>query len=259
MTQTKRTLPQCLAAPHGCLPGAEPHHHRGRDTAGVLLLHGLTGSPAELAALSQPLREAGMSLAIPVLAGHATQVEALAATNWRDWRASAQAALDWLNGHCTTVHIVGFSMGSLLATLLAAEQEPARRGKVVLLAPAFALRPVERTAILAFQRLGWQPILRARPAVVPGPRYDAMPLRSVAQLLELQEFVADRVQPLAQPVLVVHGDRDSTIQAGRALRAVRQVLGSEPRLRLVRDGEHLLLLGPQSATIASEIMEFLAS
>ncbi len=258
MSQTKRMLPQCLVSPHGCLPGAEPQHHQGRAGAGVLLLHGLTGSPAELAALAQPLRDSAMSLAMPVLAGHATQVGALAATNWRDWRASAQAALQWLNGHCSTVHIVGFSMGALLATLLAAEQEPARRGKVVLLAPAFALRPVERAATRALQRLGWQPILRARPAVRPGPRYDAMPIRSVAQLLELQEFVVDRVQPLAQPVLVVHGDRDLTIQAGPALQAVRQVLGSEPRLRLVRGGEHLLLLGPHTATITSEIMDFLA-
>ncbi len=252
-------LPQSLISPHDCLPGAGPQHYVGQGKIGVLLLHGLTGSPAELAPLAERLRRAEVSFAAPVLAGHATTVQALAVTTWRDWRTSAQQAHHWLGQHFDTVHIVGFSMGALLATLLAAEQEPRQRGKVALLAPAFALRPLEQRALRWLARAGLLPVLPGRRDGVGEPRYRSMPLRSVVQLIELQQVVCERVQPLPHPVLAMHGDDDWTIDPGHALPMLRQVLGPAPQLRLVRGGEHLLLLGQHAPAVTAAIIEFLAT
>ncbi len=61
-------------------------------------------------------------------------------TGWRDWlRESTDALLD-LRAHCDTVHIVGYSMGGILAVLLASRFAV---GRLVLLAPALrSLNPL---------------------------------------------------------------------------------------------------------------------
>jgi len=64
--------------------------------AGVLCLHGFTGTPYEIAPLARALGAAGFAVSAPMLAGHGESALALAATRWPDWLASAEAALDRL-------------------------------------------------------------------------------------------------------------------------------------------------------------------
>lgn len=254
-------LPQALVAPPGCLPGAEPLAVAASEAVGVLILHGLTGSPAEVRGLAQACVQRGWSVAMPVLAGHSTQVTALVNTSWRDWLDSARRSLSWLSRRCATVHLVGFSMGGLLAVLLAAEQSPRKRGRVVLLAPAMALSPWQRAAVDTMATLGVIAALGKESGTDadgrPLPRYTALPFAAVAQLLRLQEHVAQRVQPLAQPVLVLHGEADLTIQAGRTAQRIRQVLGPAPQLQWVAGAGHLLLVDACAPVVTRRCLEFL--
>src|SRR5579884_3819585 len=107
-THLRRTAP----AAHATLS-----HHGGR--VGVLLIHGFTGSPAEMATLAAALAARGYSVEAPLLAGHGADQETLAATSWRAWVASAEAALRELQGRCDAVALVGFSMGGAIALQLA--------------------------------------------------------------------------------------------------------------------------------------------
>ena len=90
----------------------------GRD--GVLLIHGLTGTPSEMLLLGKGLHRAGFTVSGMQLAGHCGDQEDLLATGWRDWYASVEAAATALRSKVDRVHVAGLSMGALLSLLLAA-------------------------------------------------------------------------------------------------------------------------------------------
>jgi carboxylesterase len=104
------------------------------DRTGVLLIHGLGGTPVEMKTVAKRLGDAGNTVMCCQLAGHCGSEEDLAASHWQDWYASAEAALAQLEAHCDTIVVGGLSMGGLLAAKLAAA-EPSRVDGVVILAP----------------------------------------------------------------------------------------------------------------------------
>ena len=92
---------------------------------GVLVLHGFTGSPQSLRPLALRFAEKGHSVELPVLPGHGTKVEDMLPTRFDDYYQAASKAYAELAARTERVVVVGLSMGGTLATLLAAEHEPA--------------------------------------------------------------------------------------------------------------------------------------
>jgi carboxylesterase len=104
------------------------------NRTGVLLIHGLGGTPVEMKTVAKRLNNAGHTVLCCQLAGHCGTEFDLAATHWQDWYASAEAALERLEERCDTIVVGGLSMGGLLAAKLAAA-EPSRVKGLVILAP----------------------------------------------------------------------------------------------------------------------------
>ncbi|MES1153471.1 MAG: alpha/beta fold hydrolase, partial [Rhodanobacter sp.] len=89
---------------------------------GVLLIHGLTGTPMEMKLLGKGLNRAGFTVHGMQLAGHCGDVDDLLATGWRDWYASVEQAADAMLGKVDQLFVGGLSMGALLALKLAADR-----------------------------------------------------------------------------------------------------------------------------------------
>ncbi|HEV7424733.1 MAG TPA: alpha/beta fold hydrolase [Thermoanaerobaculia bacterium] len=91
-----------------------------RRRTGILLVHGITGSPAEMKPLVRKLTAEGFDVACPPLAGHCSTLRELKQTRWTDWYKSLEDALNDLRTRCDTIFVSGLSMGALLALKLAA-------------------------------------------------------------------------------------------------------------------------------------------
>jgi carboxylesterase len=89
---------------------------------GVLLIHGLTGTPTEMRFVGNGLHRAGFSVLGMQLAGHCGDTADLLATGWRDWYASVCAAADTLQERVDHVFVAGLSMGAVLALKLAIDR-----------------------------------------------------------------------------------------------------------------------------------------
>ncbi|MHC4377365.1 MAG: alpha/beta hydrolase [Planctomycetota bacterium] len=124
----------------GIIEGAEERRLGPVDApAAVLLLHGYSSSPRDWAGLPEALATAGWAVHVPLLPGHGTHPEDLAATTNADLRTAVRAEFDALAARHERVVVAGFSMGGALATELAAER-PVER--LVLVAPYYrATRP----------------------------------------------------------------------------------------------------------------------
>lgn len=104
------------------------------NRTGVLLVHGLAGTPAEMKSLALRVADTGATVYCCQLAGHCGTERDLASTKWQDWYASVESALCELEERCDTIVVGGLSMGALLAAMLAA-REPKRVQGVLMLAP----------------------------------------------------------------------------------------------------------------------------
>lgn len=87
---------------------------------GVLLIHGLSGTPVEMRFIANGMAREGYTVACPQLAGHCNTLEHLRRSTWQDWYASTETALLDLSQRCDQVFVAGLSMGGLLALRLAA-------------------------------------------------------------------------------------------------------------------------------------------
>ena len=94
---------------------------RGDNGRGMLLIHGLTGTPMEMRLLGKGMHAAGFTVHGVQLAGHCGTVEDLLKTGWEDWYASVVSAAHALRQEVDQLFVGGLSMGALLALLLATD------------------------------------------------------------------------------------------------------------------------------------------
>ena len=113
MKSNVTTLPRTVLGRYGIF------EKRGR--AGLLLVHGITGTPTEMKPLIRKLVAQNFTVACPQLAGHCTTLKELKKTRWQDWYATLESSLDFLRSECDSIVVSGLSMGALLALKLAAD------------------------------------------------------------------------------------------------------------------------------------------
>jgi carboxylesterase len=197
------------------LPEARPY---GADPKGareaVLLLHGFTGIPRELATVGSALAEAGFAYFAPRYPGHGTDRADFMSTGAEDWLRRAMDSYLELRASYEVVHVLGHSMGGIIATMIAfAFDAP----KLVLLAPAFELTGMWGLIPLVAP---FRPVLRRR-----RPNTETDPLRRKlfaeywaddlvsggAQLLRLQKAARRDLARIRSKMLVVVGSKDDTV------------------------------------------------
>src|SRR4029453_16615399 len=103
----------------GVMPGAGTFYFEGSDD-GCLLVHGFTGTPQNVRPLGDFLARRGLTVLAPRLAGHGTSVDEFEKTGPEDWISTVEGGLDQLKKTCSSVFVIGISMGGTLAMHLAA-------------------------------------------------------------------------------------------------------------------------------------------
>lgn len=91
------------------------------NRTGILLIHGLTGTPNEMRGMARTLNQAGYSVYGVQLAGHCSNIEDLVQTRWEDWFSSVYQAAVILKQHVDEFFVAGLSMGALLALQYASQ------------------------------------------------------------------------------------------------------------------------------------------
>jgi carboxylesterase len=100
---------------------------------GCLCIHGFTGSPYEVAPLVSFLKKrTDWLLRVPTLPGHGETLQ-LKGVSYQEWLEHAEQELQFLLDQCEEVYIIGFSMGGIIASYLAAKYSI---NKLVLLSAA---------------------------------------------------------------------------------------------------------------------------
>jgi carboxylesterase len=227
-----------------------PFHHEG-GRVGVLLCHGLTGSPASMRPWAEHLAAAGYTVDVPLLPGHGRTWQGMNLTRWPDWFHRVERSLLRLADRCDRVVVGGLSMGGCLALRLPQEHGPAVSG-LILVNPAIAS---------ADRRLLALPVLRhvlpsvaglANDIAQPGQdehAYDRTPLHALHSSIRLWKLVRDDMPRIYQPLLLMRSAQDHVVDATGAPLILSGVSSTDVTEVILNRGYHVATLDYDAETI----------
>ncbi|WP_343636713.1 alpha/beta fold hydrolase [Roseateles sp.] len=251
---------------------------------GVLLIHGLSGTPMEMRILARGLNAAGFTVFAVQLAGHCGTMDDLLNSSWAEWLGSAREGLDWLGTQVDRVFVGGLSMGSVLALALA-EERPAQVAGVLALSTTFRH---DGWSMPVYTRLSFLlPLLRSlgigrhrqfmelppygikdeglRERVVgqmhggdsAAAGLPGNPWWSVAELQGLSAHVRRRLDRVRSPCLVVHARHDDIASMSNALDIQQRVRLAPVELLLLDDCYHMITIDRERRTVIARCVEFM--
>ncbi len=258
--RSDRRLP---VGPDGIIRGAEPIE-LGRGGRGVLILHGFGDTPESVAALAQSLKARGYTVRVPLLAGHGRTLREFAKSDAEQWLAGTREALAQLRAMCTSISIVGQSLGGVLATLLA--QESSDLHALVLLVPYFDVPPFVRRImpleplmqrLLTYintsdDRSIHDPAARARSLA-----FGATTPRLTGELTRIADRGRAALPQLRVPTLYVQAREDNRIAPAVAERAYAAIGSATKRLEWLDGTGHVIAADFQRARVAQLTAEWL--
>jgi carboxylesterase len=248
---------------------------------GVLLIHGLGGTPVELRFIAQGLARAGYTVYCCQLAGHCGTPEELRRSTWHEWYASVEAAHDKLKEHCDVILAGGLSMGGILALHLA-QNRPAGVQGLLLYAPTLKLdgwsmpwhsvflqyvRPLPVRLELEMTEREPYGIKdeRVRRLILSSMQSGdsgaagtfSTPLRSLAHFNSLVAAVKPELSKVRQPALIVH-PRDDDMASLKNAQYLQANLGGLVDTLVLDDSYHIVTLDQQRHLVAERTGRFVS-
>ena len=256
-----------------------------KGNAAVLLVHGLTGTPAEMKHFGRVMSRKGLTVACPELAGHCASIEALQATKWQDWYQSIETAFDALRSEYEQVFIAGLSMGALIALLVAAKRKSKVAG-VILLSTTFFydgwnvskfkqkfLLPIVLYSPLKYF-LSWEETApygikcertRAMVAAVLENKdaktadkigYFKTPATVILESVKLIKAAQLSLSQVAVPALIVHSTEDDMASLENAYYVEKNIASKHVETMYIDDTYHVLTLDKRKDDIALRVVGF---
>ncbi len=247
---------------------------------GVLLIHGLTGTPVEMRYVGKGLHKAGYTVYGMQLPGHCGNEADLSATCWKDWYGAVERALEALRARVQTVVVGGLSMGAVMALHLAARQPDKISGMLLYGTTlwydgwtipwySFLWKPLIHTPIgrnYTFMEKFPYGIKdeRLRKRVVQnmlsGNSADAglagMPACGVRQLWKLVAEVKKELPTITAPALILHAREDDMSSVRNAYYVAKRLAGPVD-VGLLDDCYHMITVDRQRDEVVSRSVEFL--
>jgi carboxylesterase len=254
--------------------------HLSGGRTGVLLVHGLGGTPTEMRFLGKRLARHGLSVAGVQLAGHCGSEADLLNTGWTDWYASVASGYARLRETADVVFIAGLSMGALLAIEFAARRPDACAGialyattldydgwnisrfrfllPLVLALPfghririteafPFGIKDSRLRSLVVSQMAAGDSGAAGLPSLL-GP--------SLGELRKLVAQVKSGMGGVKVPALVVHSVEDDLSSPDNALYLARH-LGGPVRTVLLNDCYHMITVDRQREEVARLTVDFI--
>ncbi|CEH32231.1 hypothetical protein AM501_30500 [Aneurinibacillus migulanus] len=225
---------------------------------GLLLLHGFTGSTAEMQPMGRFFHKLGFTVYAPLLAGHGTTPEEMAETRWPDWWQSALDGYERLEEEgCERIAVAGLSMGGLLTMRLAYHRHP------------FALILLNTPVDVRDKRIRWaRYVHHIRPYIPRGGTkeahieselfpYERSPVACIASLWSLINLTKKEMNRVKVPTLVVQSTIDETVEPASGDYIYSHIGSNYKEMKRYHKSGHIITLDKEREHVFRDIADFL--
>jgi carboxylesterase len=223
-----------------------------------LLIHGFTGTPYEVQPLADRLRAEGYQVVTPLLAGHGGTRQDMERTTWVDWIRSAERVLVDLFRQEQSVHLIGFSMGGLIAAYLAVKYANRVRSLTLLSAAVFMGRARQMLRHIAE---AVQETVRTKQSHDDLTRYinkmKNTPLRAVVNFRRLVRAIKPVLPRVQVPVLILQGELDELVEPRSALYLYEIVQSKTKYVRFLPKSKHMVCHDCEAEQLMRWVVDFL--
>ncbi len=258
----------------------------GRDGRAVILIHGLTGTPAEVRFIAWFLNTHGYTVSCPRLANHGQPLHILKQTKWEEFYATVRQAYTELRADHDQIFVSGLSLGALLALLLAEEFQSGIAG-VSCLSPTlfydgwnvpwyhFFLPLATRTPLRNFTYFKEEPPYGLKSEQVRNKihefyehadihdmhdvdrfGYPFFPVRLLAELHRLVAHLEPRLPNVKCPLQVIQAREDDMSSVKNAQRIYDRVSSARKEIVYLEDSYHVITADQERGKVAQSMLDF---
>ncbi len=260
------------------LPDTLSYFLEGTNGKGVLLIHGLTGAPAEMKLVAKRLHRKGYTVYVPLLAGHGADSKTLVHTGWQDWLGSVQTAAQALAAHANEVYAAGICVGGKLA-MMAAHQAPGLIRGVALYSPCFRYDGwnVPFYYPLLSRNIGWlshipfldrlsfsetdsigikdERLRRMMVGMIAEGVIENFPGKALVEMHRLGQELKKALPAIRTPTLILHSPEDDLSSPEHA-RYIDRHIGAPHELHWIDDSYHMIHVDRQHPKVAELTANF---
>lgn len=245
---------------------AKPYFYQGTGDVLAILIHGFTGTPDDLRELAKFLHDKGLSVSVPLLAGHGRHWLALQQTSYYDWWKSVADELKKSQGQYQKIFLIGYSFGANLALDLAARNHQQITGVISLGISVFLRRELLVKLSLPlyhflFKHYHKRYVKRQHlPEYEDSGGYAYIPTKSLYDFYYfIKNFTKKELAKIKLPVLIIHS-KDDAITHPLSSRFIYERIGSAKKeLLYLNDLNHNPLSSKRKNLIFGKIEEFVDS
>ena len=152
--------------------------------------------------------------------------------DWKQWLARAKDQVKRYKSSGVPIYLVGFSMGGVIASYLAATFQVDR---LILLAPAFSYINMDMVSGV---------ITKTAPSLWSNEKKEEIKLPSsfYSAFMDIVKNLKKYIVDVECPVLFLHGDQDEVISIKSSLWAYEKLPHDRKKLIILHEGHHRLLM-----------------
>lgn len=263
----------------------------GTNGKAVLLIHGITGTPAEMRYLAKALNRAGFTVFCNTLPRHCSTLSELKKVTWAEIAEACTADFKQLKKEYPKVFIGGLSMGAVMGIHLA-YQFPEEVAGIIALAPTIFYDGWALHKGKIFMNLVWHiPFLRNMIDIREGWPYglkdeelresierfykDAsasqfskkvflfgspfFPLACLYQHHLLTKLVKRELAHVKTPIIIIHARDDDMTSLKNAEYVFKNIASAHKSLVVLEDSYHIITIDREKDRVAQETINFLNS
>ncbi|ETI66139.1 alpha/beta hydrolase [Neobacillus vireti] len=224
---------------------------------GCLCIHGFTGAPYEVEPLVGYLQErTDWVFSVPTLPGHG-ELSSLKGIHYQEWIDHAGVELGKLSEICDEVYVIGFSMGGLIASYLAAHY-PVKK-LILLSAAAYYINPKQLAADIKMAILDslHGNLLDNELFLHYKRKITETPFAATLQFRRLVTFIKPLLNQVKVPTLIAQGECDGIVPPKSAEYLYRTIGAQEKKLMFIKQSKHLICHCEENAALFSQVLDFL--
>ncbi|WP_027847308.1 alpha/beta hydrolase [Marinococcus halotolerans] len=225
----------------------------------VLLLHGFTGSSADVRMMGRFLEKKGYTVHAPVYKGHGVPPEELMETDYHDWWEDVKAGIEELKERgFDQIAVGGLSLGGLMALRVAYHYDVL--GVIPMSAPMSTFNNADKlygdviNYAKEFKRLEGKDQDQIDKEIMEFRQLPTDTLHSVNRLIR---EVSEGLDMVHVPAMIVQGEKDDMIAEDSANIIYEEISSEDKQIKWYPDSPHVITLGNDRDELNEDVYQFL--